>query len=797
MRKIRSFLVMILFAIITFFVFSPESLAKERASSGGIEETTSIHLMKVNEEWVALSGATLQVFDVTDPNKTFEPFTTYGDLDTINDLTIGHEYILKELKAPEGYEYAPDIHFKVTGLFETEILNTKEAYGYLTKENKRRLGRAAGDMNVNLIMIDPYKKEESTTSITMAKVDENYQFLPGADLTLTDETDSTKPKQTFTSTEDGIVFDQLIIGHTYRLKETKAPEGYDLAEDIVFEVTGPSTVKIISGTNQLPQYYQAGKKFNFFMMDKKKAPETTSQISMMKVDEEQQPLPDAKLTLSDETDTKQPVQEYTSTNEKTFFKDLIIGHTYRLKEIEAPKGYELAEDIVFEVTGPSTVKIISGTELLPSDKETNFFMMDKKKAPETTSQISMMKVDEEQQPLPDAKLTLSDETDTKQPVQEYTSTNEKTFFKDLIIGHTYRLKEIEAPKGYELAEDIVFKVKNSTEVEITSDTKNIAQSFSHPSTNICMVDKKKKVEPVEEQAFINMVKVDDNYRPIAGAKLTLSDELDPKQPVQKYTSTKEGIHFENVFIGHIYRLREVEAPDGYELAKDIVFKITAPFEVKIISGTENIPQSSESFKYNFYMIDKKKEIVDPEPDKPDKPEPPVGPKPDKPGEDKPSIDPNPNPDNPGEDKPPVDSNPNSESDSINHSEGSSSENIDTTPEKPTPLPPVVSPDSSHMESINTEHESSDSMESSQSENFSSQDSTESDSSTTQSKNTHSSTKNKKQTNHKKNQINNKDSDNQKDLPQTSQKEEYLLLWIGIFLTIPFIISIYLFHKKKI
>ena len=73
-------------------------------------------------------------------------------------------------------------------------------------------------------------------------------------------------------------------------------------------------------------------------------------------------LPRAKLIIIDEDGNT--VEEWVSTNEAHYIEGkLIVGKTYTLREITAPDGYEIANDIQFTVNEDGSV-----TEVVMYDK---------------------------------------------------------------------------------------------------------------------------------------------------------------------------------------------------------------------------------------------------------------------------------------------------------------------------------------------------------------------------------------------------------------------------------------------
>lgn len=147
-------------------------------------------------------------------------------------------------------------------------------------------------------------------------------------------------------------------------------------------------------------------------------------------------LPGAQLTVTKDGTT---IDTWTSSNEKHIIKDLEDG-TYVLTEITAPNGYSVAESIQFVIEN-GVVK--NGNEIIMYD------------APETEIFISKQDITKKKE-LPGAKLELRKDNEL---IDSWVSSNEAHKIKNLSDG-TYTLKEITAPDGYEVAEEITFVVKD-------------------------------------------------------------------------------------------------------------------------------------------------------------------------------------------------------------------------------------------------------------------------------------------------------------------------------------------------
>lgn len=189
------------------------------------------------------------------------------------------------------------------------------------------------DLNVTVTVDDLLiSKQDITTN----------EELPGAVLTLE---------------RDGVVIDTWVSGTepysisnpkdgVYVLTEQTAPDGYEVAESITFTVTDG---KVDRG--------------KIVMYDKP----LSKTVSLSKVDAVTgKELPGAKMVLEimdDDGEGSVVVEKWTSAKTPHVISGLIDGE-YRLTEITAPSGYEIAESIFFTVENGTVV----GSAIVMADK---------------------------------------------------------------------------------------------------------------------------------------------------------------------------------------------------------------------------------------------------------------------------------------------------------------------------------------------------------------------------------------------------------------------------------------------
>ena len=353
-----------------------------------LDKTTKVQISKkaiTGED--ELPGAVMQVLDKD--NNIIDQWTSGNEPHMIEGVLIaGQTYVLHEVSAPAGYTLAKDVEFTVSETGEIDYVQ----------------------------MID------DTTKVSISKTDiTGEKNVSGATLQIIDKNGNVI-HEWISGTDVNYMEAQLTAGETYTLHETNAPAGYVLAQDQQFTVNADGTVTKVN------------------MKD------DTTKVSITKYDlTSGKELPGATLQIIDKDGNV--IEEWISTSEAHLIEGILTaGETYTLREISAPNGWTISEDVTFTVNADGTI-----THVEMYDKPTS---------------VSLRKVDPDGNDIKGAVMQLLDKDGNV--VEEWTTDgNAHVLTAQLIAGETYTLHEKSAPAGYELAKDQTFTVPDDGEITVT------------------------------------------------------------------------------------------------------------------------------------------------------------------------------------------------------------------------------------------------------------------------------------------------------------------------------------------
>ena len=508
-----------------------------------------------------IAGAKLTLTDFE--GRVIDSWTSTTKAHEIKGLVAGKSYTLTEVEAPAGYTIVAPITFTVRTDGKPTTVTLKNA--------------------------------ETVTKITKTDITGEKE-LAGARLKVVDGDGNVIDEWTSTTTAHEIK--GLVAGSTYTLIEAIAPNGYAIAKNISFTVNSDGSVTEVVMKDDL----------------------TVTRVTKTDITGDKE-LEGAQLKVVDSNGNV--IDEWTSTTKAHDIKGLVAGSTYTLIETISPEGYSIAKSIDFTVKSNGSVTYVTMKDEL------------------TVTVISKKAITGEDE-LPGATLQITDSDGNV--VDEWTSTTTAHEIKGLVAGKTYKLIETIAPAGYAIASPDEFTVKDdgtTTEIVLRNDLTvttvsktDITGEKELPGAKLQVIDEDGNVvdewesgeEPHEirglvsgktyklvetispdgytvantveftvdengQPTFVQMkddvtrysfIKVDEDNKPIKGAKLQLFDEKGTLIDEWTTDGTPHVIEGKLV-VGKKYILHEAEAPEGYEKAEDITFEVENTSEIKTLT----------------------------------------------------------------------------------------------------------------------------------------------------------------------------------------------------------------------
>ncbi|MGU8864944.1 SpaA isopeptide-forming pilin-related protein [Clostridium perfringens] len=438
----------------------------------------AVQVIKKGDDGKLLTGAKF-VLKSTDGSKIAETASENGKA-FFNDIKPA-DYILEETEAPTGYLITNPVNVTV-------------------KPNK-----------VSTVeMVDTQIKGE----IQILKIDgETQKPLKGAEFEVKNA--NGERVKTIISGDDGIAETGVLPFANYVIKEIKAPDKYTLdGKEYPVSITKHmETVKLtVANTKK------------------------NGSIEIVKKGDDGKLLEGAEFNLED-TNGKVIAAQKSNKDGKVVFSDLKEGN-YVLKEVNAPKGYNIVNPVNVEVKADEV------TKLDLTDKATTGKLLIKKVDVATGKEVPGAKI----------KVTCTEGLD-KGKSFEFVSTDKEQEFT--LKAGQYEYVETQAPKGYELNKEV-------GKFEITKEGQVVKCSVKDKATTGKLLIKKVDVATSKEV-------------PGAKIKVTCTEGLDKGKSFEFVSTYKEE---EFTLKAGQYEYVEIQAPKGYELNKEVgKFEITKEGQV--------------------------------------------------------------------------------------------------------------------------------------------------------------------------------------------------------------------------
>ena len=563
-----------------------------------IDQLIEITLNKEDLGGNPLSGAEFTLTGkFSDTQAESKTLALEGSSYVFSGLIAGEEYTLTETKAPEGYELIAD------GF--TFTVNTD---GNINLADGQRAA-ANGAEGYRIEDGNTITAQDTPIEVKLKKQSESGKALAGAVFNVTPADGSsfvnkelnaagaTLTASAANGTVDTAKLDaQLIAGNSYVIEEVTPPAGYEkITGMLTFTVGTDGQISKATGVTNDPAFDidTANDVMTITATDK------PVEVTLNKVGADNAKL-DATFTLkgifaSANMDGTVEADESTRTITVQAVKGgivtldrLVVGNTYVLQETKSQAGYEV-------ITGTFTFTVNEDGTITPATEgnDTAYAVADGNIAITATNmpvQITVTKVDEDNKPLEGAEFTLigdmANADGTVEPNYEWTvepGTDPATI-DGLIVSngknrHEYKLTESTAPDGYEKLGSITFTINPDGTIAGTG----VGYTVDGNDINITAQDTAIKAR---------LMKTDENNQPQAGATFAIepaagSAFADGKTDPVEFTTGEGGvIDLTDAWLvgGNTYTITEVTAPNGYELAGTVTFKVNENGTIDLIDA---------------------------------------------------------------------------------------------------------------------------------------------------------------------------------------------------------------------
>lgn len=483
----------------------------------------------------------------------------------LDNLVVNQVYTLVETKAPEGY-----------------ILNGEPLY-FQVGADGRLLDADGKALLVQRELLVPNEESKKESSIVVTKVDPTAsesdagagRFLAGAEFGLFKQAEDGSswpdtPSETKVTNDAGQVEFTGLAGGVYRVKELKAPAGYFVDPNAQYEfvVDDYRAQQFTWTANNKPSRLRV---FKFEPLVRGVSSDAADKVVAENKGAVKRPglvadtydvvipLSGAEFKLFEEDETTEVASGLTTGDDGLV--ELPAGvkldpdKVYKLKEVQAPKGYVAKSN-------PVSVRV-SDYALL--DGFTGLITLEVPNSKDT-GRVTVSKLSKETgKALKGAEFTLTKPDGTRETL----TTNEVGLatFTGLTLGAKYTVQETKAPDGYRLEEN-----NPAWEVSPTGD---------NPSFTFVRYNQRAEVE-------IALNKVSDKGEAMSGVVFELSREAD-SGPAQVLTTGPDGKVRFKVLPNQKYTLKETATVRGYALLpQPVVFMVDGSGKVKVISGKGSV-----------------------------------------------------------------------------------------------------------------------------------------------------------------------------------------------------------------
>ena len=536
-------------------------------------------------------------------------------------LIAGVTYTLTETKAPAGYE-------RIDGTFTFTV----DTNGKVLAEDGTKNDAESGENDTAGSIGEGYELtaasffdnvitvSDTPIDVKLVKTDRKGEKLTGAEFTLTGEFADGSGEILLTDENFETALKAKFIASTdekeyvYTLRETKAPAGYRLMEDVLFTVNeGGLIVLKADADGRLPENVKVSAKDGLTVLTAENEPVSVKFLKRLTGDTVTSGIAGAKFILKAEEGKTlangEIAFEWTSEAEIVEISALLIGgDTYTLTEIIAPEGalavneetqskfvYTFTVDEAGAVTNVQTAESSAGqgltyqkdtgiltiwnepAALIICKKGTDTGTLQKDAVFEITGRFAGDRYAKAEGPEASAGIhTLTVRTNGSDSM-------ENALKGRLIVGETYTVTEVAAPNGYTgNSEEIRFTV---TGTALVNGKMQLLVELAEPAKSYEILTDADGAPTLMQRDFpieVNLRKVDAQGNPLAGAVFEITGIFgdDGQESTKTFVSTWKGtvdlskiVNEYNLKAGHryVYAITETKAPAGYRALEGTVY----------------------------------------------------------------------------------------------------------------------------------------------------------------------------------------------------------------------------------
>lgn len=483
-----------------------------------------------------------------------DPVSTWSGI--AGKLTAGKTYTLTEIKAPDGYEKAATVKIKMDN---TGVITVTEGGDHASVTNRSTITVKDQPIEIGLKKIDA----ESNAALSGAefKVEGTFAGSVGGVITVTPESFKEELKG------------HLIAGKTYKLTETTAPKGYEMA--VLVQFTVDDTGKIV--LEDSPAHAALDNNNETIVLKN-----TQNEIFIQKTDADGEAIGGgAEFSLSGVFADGETVKTIKTEDSQPYsLKGLLIAEqNYTLTETRAADGYKLeTRQVEITMSKNGTISVAPGTDRSMAEVTADGLTLKFKDQPIT---LSLQKTDANNgnTPLKGAKFELTGDLadGSKKHTIDLTQKDSESLSALLIAStgtekHEYTLTETTAPEGYQLQQTPVkFTVDKEGKVTITNiDAVKGFAALSEDKPSLSFANTLKQGDITFTKYGTNDENDLNAKAELSGAVFGLYTDAGATIPVKDAagtaftaTSGEDGsVAFKDIYVGTYY-MKEIAAPSSY------------------------------------------------------------------------------------------------------------------------------------------------------------------------------------------------------------------------------------------